>query len=79
VLCVRVLMLLVAAGAMYGVYNHAWNNFAFEREINPKAGVGEMILAALGGANPLLAPGILAVAAAVALAASYYHPALERK
>jgi len=77
VLCLRVLMLLVAAGALFGVYNHVWNNIAFEREINPKAGVGEMVLAALGGANPLLAPGILGVAAALAMAATYYHPALK--
>jgi hypothetical protein len=31
----------------------------------------------LGGENPLLAPGILAVAAMLALAATYYHPALS--
>lgn len=77
VLCLRVMMMLVVAGALFGVYEHVGNNFAFEREINPNARGGEFILAALGGANPLLAPGILAVAAVLALAASYYHPALK--
>lgn len=76
VLCLRTLMVLVVAGALFGVYEHVGNNLAFEREINSTAGGGESILAALGGANPLLAPGILAVAAVLALAASYYHPAL---
>lgn len=77
VLCLRLMMVLVAAGAMFGVYQHIWNNFAFEREINPGASVSETILASLGGANPLLAPGILAVSAVLAMAATYYHPALS--
>jgi hypothetical protein len=37
------------------------------------------LLSAVAGANPLLAPGTLAVAAVLALVASYNHPALENK
>jgi hypothetical protein len=31
----------------------------------------------LSGANPLLAPGIMALTAALAIAATYYHPSLR--
>jgi hypothetical protein len=37
-----------------------------------------MIWGALGGANPLLAPGVLAVAAVLAFAVTYHHTALRR-
>jgi hypothetical protein len=33
---------------------------------------------ALMGANPLLAPGILALAGVLAIAATYHHPALRK-
>ena len=67
----RVCMILVVAGSLYGVYEHVSNNLAFQKEVNPNAPTGEMLRGALGGANPLLAPGILAAAAALALAAVY--------
>ena len=37
-----------------------------------------MLLKALTGAAPLLAPGILALAGVLAIAATAYHPALQR-
>lgn len=74
----RLLMSLVWAGALYGVYQHVWNNALFEREINPNVSAMELVMSALGGANPLLAPGVIAIAAMLALAASYHHPALGR-
>ena len=72
----RAVMLLVAAGSLLGVYLHVESNFELERELNPSMSAGQVLLGALGGANPLLAPGVLAVAALLALAATYQHPAL---
>jgi hypothetical protein len=74
----RVIMLLVAAGSLLGVYLHVESNAELERELNPAMTTGQILFGALGGANPLLAPGVLAVAAVLALAATYQHPALER-
>ena len=72
----RACMLLVSAGSLLGVYLHVESNVALERELNPGLPAGRVLLGALGGANPLLAPGVLAVAALLALAATYEHPAL---
>jgi hypothetical protein len=71
----RAVMLLVAAGSLLGVYLHVESNLELERELNPGMAAGQLLLGALGGANPLLAPGVLAVAALLALAATYQHPA----
>ena len=72
----RAVMLLVAAGSLLGVYLHVESNAELERELNPGMSAGRVWFGALGGANPLLAPGVLAVAALLALAATYQHPAL---
>ena len=72
-LSLRACMALVASGSLYGVYEHVENNLALQREVDP---TGDALMAAIGGANPLLAPGVLALAAALALAATYYHPSL---
>jgi peptidoglycan/LPS O-acetylase OafA/YrhL len=72
----RAVMLLVAAGSLLGVYLHVEGNFALESELNPGMAGAQLLLGALGGANPLLAPGVLAVAAVLALAATYQHPAI---
>lgn len=69
---------LLLAGSFYGVYEHYTNSVEFQREIDPTASASDALLSALGGPNPLLAPGILAAAAALALAATYRHPALGR-
>ena len=74
----RACMLLVVAGSLLGVYLHVESNMELERELNPGMPGGQLLLGALGGANPLLAPGVLAVAAVLALAATYQHPALAR-
>ena len=73
----RACMALVAAGSLLGVYLHVESNVELERELNPNMPTGEVLLGALGGANPLLAPGVLAVAAVLALAATYRHAALR--
>lgn len=77
-LALRVVMSLAVIGSLIGVYLHIESNLAFIREINPNAPTGEVIMGALGGANPLLAPAILALAATLAVAATYYHPALKK-
>jgi hypothetical protein len=77
-LALRACMSLVAAGSLFGIYEHIEGNLGFQRELHPNAAFGKVVLGALGGANPLLAPGILALAAALALAATYYHPALAK-
>lgn len=69
-------MVLVILGSLVGVYDHLINNIGLELEIRPNATVGDVFMDALKGASPLLAPGMLAVAAIIALAATYYHPAL---
>ena len=75
-LSLRICMGLVMCGALFGIYEHLANNIAFQREINPRQPTGGLMLSALGGANPLLAPGVLAVAGVLALAVTYHHPAL---
>lgn len=74
----RMCMGLIACGSLLGVYLHVDSNISFQREINPNEPPRERLLNALGGASPLLAPGILAVAAVLALAVTYHHPALEK-
>jgi hypothetical protein len=75
-IALRACMGLIAMGGFLGMYEHIENNVAFQLEIRPRSTTIETIAAALGGANPLLAPGILALAAVLAVAATYYHPAL---
>lgn len=75
-LTLRACAALAALGSLFGVYEHVEHNVAFQREIIPTSTTGELVSAALAGANPLLAPGVLALAAALALAATYQHPAL---
>jgi hypothetical protein len=69
----RAWMLVVIVGSLFGVYEHLTNNIAFEREIAPAAPLMRILREALSGANPLLAPATLAVAALLALAATYQH------
>ena len=77
-LALRACLCLVLLGSLFGVYEHVVGNIAFQKEIHPNATTREVFMGAIGGANPLLAPGVLALAAALAMAATYYHPALEK-
>ncbi len=76
-LALRWSMGLVALGGLFGMLEHVQNNVAFKLETQPGATLGALVKAGLGGANPLLAPAILALAALLAAAATYYHPALR--
>jgi hypothetical protein len=58
---------------LLGIYEHLENNFKFALEIRPNAVLSNVFWESLSGANPLLAPGILA------LAATYYQPELSKK
>ena len=78
-LALRVSMLIIAAGSIFGLYEHLSGNLAFELELHPTESLVEALPAALSGVAPFLAPGILALAALLALAATYYHPALVRR
>ncbi|MEK6281164.1 MAG: hypothetical protein AABN95_12495 [Acidobacteriota bacterium] len=69
----RVCMSLVMLGSLFGIYEHLAGNIAFEQEIQPDATTAQLISRGLEGGNPLLAPGILAVAAVLALSATYRH------
>jgi hypothetical protein len=75
----RWVMAVTLVGSLFGVYEHIEHNIAFALEIRPTAVVSDIFLEALGGANPLLAPGILAFTALLALAATYYHPVFHRE
>lgn len=75
----RLTMGALLAGALLGSYQHGLSNLEIVRETHPNAAAAEAVGRALAGAAPLLAPGILAVTAAVALAATYYHPALGQR
>jgi hypothetical protein len=78
-LALRGVMSLLLLGSLFGMYEHLVNNFAFELEMRPSAVWSDVWFQALRGAAPLLAPGVLAVAAVVAIAATYAHPALARR
>ena len=67
----RLLMILILIGSAYGVYAHLDYNMTFARESQPSASTREIWIAGVRGANPLLAAGVLAMAAALGLAASH--------
>lgn len=75
----RITMLVDALGGLVGVGFHVWRNFTFEQEIRPAVPAGDLLLPALKGAAPLVAPGMLFLAALLAIAATYAHPALSHE
>jgi hypothetical protein len=69
----RIVMTLMILGSVLGIYLHVSNNMALEREIHPNAPSSQIWRKGFGGANPLLAPGILAISAILMLLASYKY------
>jgi len=69
----RVGMLLVVLGSLFGMYEHFSGNVGFAREIRPNSTTTQLFWRGLQGGNPLLAPGVLAVASLLALAATYRY------
>lgn len=76
-LALRASAILVGLGSLVGMYYHIAGNIAFQLETRPGTAGFELAQAALGGAAPLLAPGILALAGVLAFTATYAHPALQ--
>lgn len=72
----RIVMAITFLGSLFGIFEHIEHNLEFALEIQPNAVVSDVFWQALGGGNPLLAPGILALGAMLAAAATYYHPVL---
>ena len=79
ILVLRLVMILVAAGGLLGSSLHLAGNVAFAQEIRPNAAFIDTFFSGIKGANPLFAPGILVFAAAVAITATYYHPAASKR
>ena len=69
----RIWMAIVVVGTLVGVYLHIEGNVMFHREVDPNATTSQLVWEGLGGGNPLLAPGILAIAALLAVAATYRY------
>jgi hypothetical protein len=76
ILATRALMIVTALGSLLGIYEHVKGNYDFAREVQPKAGVWEVLQAAFHGRDPLLAPGTLALGAFLAIAVTYAIGAL---
>lgn len=70
-LTLRIVMTLLALGSVTGGVQHVLGNLEFARETMPSATAPTLLLAALLGRNPLLAPSILAVTGVIAVATTY--------
>ncbi|MBI5350236.1 MAG: hypothetical protein HZB77_13135 [Chloroflexi bacterium] len=79
IFALRIVMGIIALFSLFGVYEHVEGNWKFALEIQSAAPSLEIFWSAIKGANPLLAPGILALTAMIAVAATYYHPALGNR
>jgi hypothetical protein len=75
----RVVMVVVILGSLLGGMLHLNANLEFVTEMRPTISTIDGLLTALSGAAPLLAPGVLGLAGVLALAATYYHPALGKR
>ncbi len=69
----RVLLALIAISALVGSYQHLAANLELELEVRPGSTVGDVWLDALQGGVPVLASGILFLAAALAWGATLWR------
>ena len=76
-LALRAVMVVIALGGLLGGYEHLSDNLEFALETHPGVPMSSLLVSALQGASPLLAPGILALAAVLGIGATYAHPALR--
>lgn len=74
----RLVMGALLVGSLVGVYEHLTGNWEIVLETKPNLATLEMFWASVRGAAPMLAPGILALVAVIASAATYAHPALAK-
>ena len=72
-------MVLIGLCSLIGIYEHIANNFGFQMEIQPNATTWELIWGTLEGANPVLAPGILTLGAAIGWTAAYQYFSVDQK
>ncbi len=75
----RVVLVLIALGGVIGVLAHLNGNREFVLETRPQADALTTLWLSLRGGAPALAPGILAVTAALAGAATWRHPVLTQR
>lgn len=64
-------MIVIGLCSFIGVYEHMAGNYQFWLEVYPNASAGGLLKATLQGENPVLAPGILLVGAAIGWTAIY--------
>jgi hypothetical protein len=76
-LWLRGVMAALVVGSLVGVVLHISGNLGFAKEVDAGATTAQIWLATFEGAAPMLAPGILALAGALAMAATYHHPLLR--
>lgn len=76
IVMMRITMLIVGMGGVLGLAVHLLRNIGFEQEIRPNAATLDVVLNALKGASPLLAPGAIVFAALLGIIAAYEHPRL---
>jgi hypothetical protein len=69
----RLCMAVIVLGTLFGVYEHITGNVRLEREVNASAATGRLLWRGVSGGNPLLAPGVLALAAVLAVSATYRY------
>jgi hypothetical protein len=67
----RGLMLVTAVATLLGIWKHLEGNIGFIHEMHPASSRWPLLVAALTGRAPLLASGVLAVAATAAIAATF--------
>lgn len=71
--------LAVIVGSLVGVGLHVKGNVEFALETLPDASFGALAWKGMSGRNPLLAPGMIALAGILAAAATYRHPLLTSR
>jgi hypothetical protein len=71
------LMAVIASGSLLGVFEHVEGNLSVLAETHRNPTIRQQLGAVLTGDAPLLAPGTLAIAAAIGLAALYARRSLR--
>jgi hypothetical protein len=74
-----IVMWVVAVGGLIGMGVHVFGNLEGVIEGGQTLAFGQLIKQAIGGRNPLLAPGTLTIGAAMILAVTYAKKAITGK
>ena len=75
----RAVCVITLLGSVLGMFFHLSGNYEFVAEMRPNMAAAEVLIQALEGAAPLLAPGLMGTMALFGLVATYYHPALGKR